>query len=161
MKALFGVLYIIGALKNGHRSTKDMWSSDGCNIDILKCAMSEKHFLFLLRCIRFDDIRGREERKKLDKMTHIRKVFDDFTMNCKKSYALSEYVTLDEKLQSFKGRCPFRQYMPNKPAKYGIKIFALCDSVNCYTSNLKVYVGTQPAGPYSVDNSAASITNVW
>jgi len=25
MKALFGVLYIIGALKNGHRSTKDMW----------------------------------------------------------------------------------------------------------------------------------------
>lgn len=57
MKALFGVLYIIGALKNGHRSTKDMWSSDGCNIDILKCAMSEKRFLFLLRCIRFDDIR--------------------------------------------------------------------------------------------------------
>lgn len=158
MKALFGVLYIIGALKNGHRSTKDMWSSDGCNIDILKCAMSEKRFLFLLRCIRFDDIRGREERKKLDKMTHIRKVFDDFTMNCKKSYALSEYVTLDEKLQSFRGRCPFRQYMPNKPAKYGIKIFALCDSVNCYTSNLEVYVGTQPAGPYSVDNSAASIT---
>ncbi|KAE9522330.1 hypothetical protein AGLY_017276 [Aphis glycines] len=158
MKALFGVLYIIGALKNGHRSTKDMWSSDGCNIDILKCAMSEKRFLFLLRCIRFDDIRGREERKKLDKMTHIRKVFDDFTMNCKKSYALSEYVTLDEKLQSFRGRCPFRQYMPNKPAKYGIKIFALCDSVNCYTSNLEVYVGTQPAGPYAVDNSAASIT---
>lgn len=158
MKALFGVLYIIGALKNGHRSTKDMWSSDGCNIDILKCAMSEKRFLFLLRCIRFDDIRGREERKKFDKMTHIRKVFDDFTMNCKKSYALSEYVTLDEKLQSFRGRCSFRQYMPNKLAKYGIKIFALCDSVNCYTSNLEVYVGTQPAGPYSVDNSAASIT---
>lgn len=48
--------------------------------------------------------------------------------------------------------------MPNKPAKYGIKIFALCDSVNYYTSNLEVYVGTQPPGPYSVDNSAASIT---
>ncbi|KAL4142760.1 hypothetical protein QTP88_005167 [Uroleucon formosanum] len=158
MKALFGVLYIIGALKNGHRSTKDMWSSDGCNIDILKCAMSEKRFLFLLRCIRFDDIRGREERKKLDKMTHIRKVFDDFTINCKKSYSLSEYVTLDEKLQSFRGRCSFRQYMPNKPAKYGIKIFALCDSVNYYTSNLEVYVGIQPAGPYTIDNSAASIT---
>lgn len=77
MKALFGVLYIIGALKNGHRSTKDMWSSDGCNIPILECALSEKRFLFLLRCIRFDDIRGRDERKKSDKMTHVRCSFCD------------------------------------------------------------------------------------
>lgn len=122
------------------------------------CAMSENRFLFLLRSIRFDDYRSREERKKIDKMTHIRKVFDDFVQNCKMNYKISEYATLDEKLQSFRGRCPFRQYMPNKPAKYGIKIFALVDSISYYTSNLEVYTGVQPDGPFRVDNSAISVT---
>lgn len=42
------------------------------------CAMSENRFLFLLRSMRFGDYRGRKERKKIDKMTHIRQVFDDF-----------------------------------------------------------------------------------
>ncbi|XP_025195652.1 piggyBac transposable element-derived protein 4-like [Melanaphis sacchari] len=146
------------ALKNGHRKTRDIWSNDGCGIDIVMCAMSENRFLFLLRSIRFDDYRSREERKKIDKMTHIRKVFDDFVQNCKMNYKISEYATLDEKLQSFRGRCPFRQYMPNKPAKYGIKIFALVDSISYYTSNLEVYTGVQPDGPFRVDNSAISVT---
>lgn len=148
----------IGALKNEHRNTRDIWSNDGCGIDIVMCAMSENRFLFLLRSIRFDDYRSREERKKIDKMTHIRKVFDDFVQNCKMNYKISEYATLDEKLQSFRGRCPFRQYMPNKPAKYGIKIFALVDSISYYTSNLEVYTGVQPDGPFRVDNSAISVT---
>ncbi|GBP30200.1 hypothetical protein EVAR_94508_1 [Eumeta japonica] len=32
-------------------------------------------------------------------------------------------ITLDEQLLAFRGRCAFRQYIPNKPAKYGIKVF--------------------------------------
>lgn len=91
-------------------------------------------------------------------MTHIRKVFDDFVENCKKNYSISEYATLDEKLQSFRGRCGFRQYMPNKPAKYGVKIFALVDSISYYILNLEVYTGVQPNGPFRVDNSAISVT---
>ncbi|KAL4144046.1 hypothetical protein QTP88_006280 [Uroleucon formosanum] len=158
IKSVFGILYTIGALKNGHRKTRDIWSNDGCGINIVMCAMSENRFLFLLRSIRFDDYRSREERKKIDKMTHIRKVFDDFVQNCKMNYTISEYATLDEKLQSFRGRCPFRQYMPNKAAKYVIKIFALVDSISYYTSNLEVYTGVQPDGPFRVDNSAISVT---
>lgn len=50
------------------------------------------------------------------------------------------------------------QYMPNEQTKYGIKIFALCDSVNYYTSTLKVYSKTQPSRSYSVDNFTMSIT---
>jgi len=92
--------------------------------------MSERRFLFLLETIRFDDIRGKNVRKQVDKITHIRKVFENFVGNCKNTLSASEYVTLDEKLQSFRGRCSFRQYMPNKPAKYDIKMWALVDSVN-------------------------------
>ena len=34
--------------------------------------------------------------------------------------------------------------MPNKPAKYGIKIFWLCDASLPYVSNARIYVGRQP-----------------
>ncbi|KAE9528810.1 hypothetical protein AGLY_012385 [Aphis glycines] len=72
IKALIGCLYIIGAIKGGHRSTLDLWKTDGLGAELLPCVMSEKRFQFLLRCIRFDDIRGRDERIKVDKITHIR-----------------------------------------------------------------------------------------
>ncbi|XP_037397808.1 uncharacterized protein LOC119264150 [Pygocentrus nattereri] len=35
----------------------------------------------------------------------------------------------------------FRQYIPSKPAKYGIKIWAACDAASSYVWNLQVYTG--------------------
>ena len=60
-------------------------------------------------------------------------------------------------LAAFRGRCGFRQYIPSKPDKYGIKFFALVDAKSFFTSNLEVYVGTQPDGPYKVSNSPGDV----
>lgn len=49
--------------------------------------------------------------------------------NFQKYYCPSEYVTIDEQLLASRGKCPFRQY---KPAKYGIKTFALLDPRTVY-----------------------------
>ncbi|VVC31520.1 PiggyBac transposable element-derived protein [Cinara cedri] len=106
-----------GAIKSGHRSTNDLWTLDGFGADILACVMSEKRA------------------KKIDNMTAIRKIFEDFVKNCNSCYKILEYAAIDEELQSFRGRCSFRVYMPNKPAKYGLKLFALVDSVNYYTND--------------------------
>ena len=46
---------------------------------------------------------------------------------CKKNYKPSAEVCIDKQLISFPGRCPFRQYLPSKPDKYGIKLFLLVD----------------------------------
>lgn len=35
----------------------------------------------------------------------------------------------------------FRVYMPNKPSKYGIKIWCMCDAATAYCANLQVYTG--------------------
>ena len=67
-----------------------------------------------------------------------------FIENCMTQFSLGAYSTIDEQLVPFRGRCPFLQYMPNKPAKYGIKIFWLCDASLTYASNARIYVGRQP-----------------
>ena len=60
-------------------------------------------------------------------------------------------------LVPFRGRCSFIQYIPSKPEKYGVKIFALCNAKTFFTGNLEVYCGKQPTGPYKVSNSPADI----
>jgi len=53
-----------------------------------------------------------------------------------------EYVTVDETLVSFRGRCSFKQYMPSKPAKYGLKFWCLCDALTGYCLRMRPYLGT-------------------
>lgn len=67
---------------------------------------------------------------------------------CQDCYTIGENATIDEMLEGFIGRCNFRQYIPNKPNKYGIKIQTLVDSKTFYTCNMEVYVGTQSDGQF-------------
>lgn len=157
LKALFGLLYLAGVLKSSRLSTEELWDRNSTGVERFWLTMSQQRFLFLLRCLRFDDLTTREARKQIDKLAPIRDIFDSFVQNCKSAYTIGENATIDEKLEAFRGRCGFKQYIPNKPNKYGIKIFALVDANMFYVSNLEVYVGQQPEGPFRVRNDTCSI----
>lgn len=62
-------------------------------------------------------------------------------------------------LIAFRGRCSFVQYIPNKPAKYGLKVFVLCDAKTFYVSNFEVYCGKQPEGLYHLSNTPTEIVH--
>ena len=44
-------------------------------------------------------------------------------------------------LRAFHGRVGFKQYMPNKPAKYGLKLFIICDAKTSYCWDAIFYTG--------------------
>lgn len=90
-------------------------------------------------------------------MDRLAAVRDIFVENCKESYSLSAYVTIEEKLGAFKGKCSFRQYIPSKPAKNGLNLFASVDSKSFYTGNLEIYAGKQPEGTYSISNAPKDV----
>jgi len=155
--ALLGLLYLIGTRKGHPANVGELWTADGTGIQILRPCMSYDRFLFLLRCIRFDDLQTRPGRRQTDKFAPIRTILDIFVKICQQCYNTSEFTPIDEMLHPFRGRCSFIQYMPNKPAKYGVKIFALCDAKTFYCSNLEIYCGKQPPGPYDVRNTPTDI----
>ena len=55
----------------------------------------------------------------------VRKLLDLLTGKFKSNYTPSEYVTIDEAMIPFKGRLGFKQYIKDKPTKWGIKVFTL------------------------------------
>uniref|UniRef100_A0A1B6C4G3 PiggyBac transposable element-derived protein domain-containing protein n=1 Tax=Clastoptera arizonana TaxID=38151 RepID=A0A1B6C4G3_9HEMI len=120
--------------------------------------MSLRRFHFLLQSIRFDNIIVRPARRALDKLAAFRNVFDLFNRNCVNNYVLSSFATIDEQLVAFCGRCPFRQFMKSKPAKYGIKIFTITDAKMFYVHNMEVYVGNQPGNsPFVKSNKPKDV----
>ncbi|XP_039288779.1 piggyBac transposable element-derived protein 4-like [Nilaparvata lugens] len=94
---------------------------------------------------------------KTDKLAAIREIYESLNNNYQKSYCLSEFVTIDEMLHPFRGHCGFVMYMPNKPAKYGIKMYAICDAKTYYVSSFEIYCGTQPKGPFCISNKATDV----
>lgn len=147
-----------GSLRSSRKNIREFWdNSKGNGLESCYLTMSEKRFRFLIRSLRFDDIRDRTTRTEFDKLASIRKVFELVINNYQKYFLVSEYVTIDEQVLAFSGRCSFRQYIPSKPAKYGLKVFALVDCKTGYTTNLEPHVGKQPDGPYRVSNAAEDI----
>ncbi|XP_066260986.1 piggyBac transposable element-derived protein 4-like [Euwallacea similis] len=140
LKAALGLLYLAGLFRSSRQNLEDLWVNDGTGVDIFRSTMPLKRFQILVACLRFDCAGTRNDRRRIDKLAPIRAIFERFINHCQECYIPSEYMTIDEKLEAFRGRCGFRQYIPNKPAKYGIKVFALVDARTFYIFNLEVYV---------------------
>ncbi|XP_023225627.1 piggyBac transposable element-derived protein 4-like isoform X2 [Centruroides sculpturatus] len=157
IKALIGILYVAGCKKLNRCNPDELWTADGTGLEIARTIMSDKRFKFLLHSLRFDDKNSRKERIKTDKLAAVRDMVDIFVNSCQQNYSMSEYCTIDEKLEGFRGRCGFRQHMPKKPNRHGIKIYILVDARMYYTYNLEIYCGKQPEGEYSVSNSPDQI----
>lgn len=140
--AVLGVLITMGALKAKREPLSFLWSKDALYTrPIFPAAISRDRMKHLLSFIRFDDMETRTERRKTDKLAACRQIFDIFVKNCNYNYNPGTHLTVDEQLLGFRGKCPFRIYMKSKPAKYGIKIWALVDVATTYVKNLQVYLG--------------------
>lgn len=157
IKAFLGLLIMSGVLRASHLNFKDLWATDGTGVEMFRLTMSYQRFLFLLRCLRFDDKTTRAERLQIDNLAAIREICDMLLAKFQEAYSPCENVTIDEQLIGFRGRFKGKVYMPSKPKKYGIKIQALVDSKTFYLLAFEVYSGKQPAGPYQVSNSPNDI----
>ena len=57
------------------------------------------------------------------------------------AYTPGKNISVDEGLVKFNGRLSFKQYMPMKPDKFGIKVWLLADADTYYVPRFQVYLG--------------------
>ena len=110
MRAFIGLLLFSAYRKDNHLSTREMFCPEKGSL-FYRASMSENRFVFLLTCMRFDDINTREERRETDKFAPVRTIWDMLIGSCEKYYTPGALLTIDEQLLGFRGKCPFRMYI--------------------------------------------------
>ena len=78
-----------------------------------------------------------------DKLWKVRGFLEYLTRRFQEVYEVDGHVTVDESMVKFKGRLGFRQYLPLKPIKWGIKVWVLAESCTGYCANFQVYTGRE------------------
>lgn len=68
-----------------------------------------------------------------DKYAKTQWLIDEIRNKSVENWNLGKFVTVDKMMVMYKGKyCSIRQYLPNKPVKWGVKIWCLADSVSKY-----------------------------
>ena len=99
----------------------------------------EQIFRFLYLCDNAQQIPfGQPGHGKLFK---VRQFLDIISQAFDREYNMHQQCSVDEAMIPFKGRLAFKQYMKDKPTKWGIKVFVLADATNGYIKPFQVYTG--------------------
>ncbi|KRX37671.1 PiggyBac transposable element-derived protein 4 [Trichinella murrelli] len=143
--AYIGLLILTGVYKSHGEATKSLWNTENGR-PVFPSVMPVNNFKRISRTIQFDDREKRSHRRKNNPFAAIRDVWDDWVARLPMMCNSGAYVTVDERLIPSKSRRSFRQYIPKKPAKYGIKVWTLCDAKTSYAWNMQIYTGKRASG---------------
>ncbi|CAJ1061405.1 piggyBac transposable element-derived protein 3-like%2C partial [Xyrichtys novacula] len=120
LRAYIGLLLLAAVYRSRGEASASLWDAESGR-SIFRATMPLKVFHAYSRLLRFDDSESRPSRRAADRLAAIREVWDTWSERLPSLYNPGPEITVDEQLVPFRGRCPFRQYIPSKPAKYGIK----------------------------------------
>ena len=78
-----------------------------------------------------------------DRLRKIRYLYDHLKMASRQLMIPYQVLSVDERMIRSKGRFIFKQYLPKKPTKWGVKMFALCDVKTSYLLDFNIYTGQE------------------
>lgn len=86
-----------------------------------------------------------------DKLCNVESFIDYFKSRCLELYQPRQQLAIDERMVKSRHRSGIRQYIKDKPTKWGIKLWVLADSSNGYTIDFNVYIGRAAGRGVSVN----------
>lgn len=139
MYSFFALCMLMAAVKKGR--IKDYWSTDHLiATPIFGEVMPRDRFLAIMKALHFND---NENQPAGDRLFKIQPVVHH--MNRKFRSCINPYQNLciDESLMPWKGRLVFKQYLPKKRHRFGVKIFVICDCTTGIVLGFIIYIGSE------------------
>ena len=146
LKMFFGLTFLTGYIKKPNLEM--YWSVDRMEATpYFNEVMPRNRFQLIFRFLHYNNNASQDG---TDKMHKVRPVLDHIVGKFKELYQPFENICIDEGMLQWRGRLSFRVYNPQKPTKYGIKSYILCDSKTGYCFNMRPYVGVSSTLPDTV-----------
>ncbi|CAC5395839.1 unnamed protein product [Mytilus coruscus] len=143
MSRFIGMIIAMGLVQQ--QDLHDYWSKDELlETPFFRKIMPRNKFLLMLSFLHLNNnhINIPRGQPGHDPIAKIRPVYDHLRSNFQELYYPGENIAIDEGMVAWRGNLSFRVYMPDKPNKFGVKLFMLCDSSNGYCSRLEIYYAT-------------------
>ena len=144
MKAWISLYLNMGLVTKPNLSS--YWSTDPVlSSPFFPSVMSRTRFLQILQYLHFADNTLAPPRDSADynKLYKIQPFLDLVIARFQEVYTPERQLAIDETLIKFKGKVHFRQFIPIKPGRFGIKAFTLAESTSGYVLNSKIYTGKE------------------
>jgi hypothetical protein len=118
--------------------------------------MTRDAFTFMRRYLHFCDNRDRKPKGApgYDPLFKVKFALHAVQQGLISAWIAGQHVTIDESMVKYMGRAvTFKQYMPAKPIKHGLKVFCLCCAYTGVMLSFKIYLGKED----DTDGSAMSV----
>lgn len=144
MEAFIGMIILMGIVKLPRFEM--YWSQDKLiHQESIANIMSQTRFLQIWRYFHLADNavaipRGTDG---FDKIYRVRNFLNIILINIRDEYRLGMNIAIDETMVPHKGKLAFKQYIKNKPTKWGIKLWVLSEATTGYVYRFQVYLGKE------------------
>ena len=151
----FGIIIEMGLVQMPQLN--HYWSSSQLyGLEIIRKTMSWKRFELLLKFWHFSN--NNKENANQDRLIKLRPLSDLLKGRFSSLYMPGSVISIDETMIPWCGRLVFRQYIPGKAHKYGIKMYKLA-TINGYTWTYLLYTDKQES-TVGVGHAQAVVTKL-
>ena len=136
LKKFLGLVFLMGLVKKP--LIEDYWSTDPIfATPAVNNVMPRDRFELLLKFWHFCD---NSQAVDGDRLYKLKFICDKLLAAFQDVYYPSKQLSIDEAMVLWRGRLVFRQYIPGKKHKYGVKLYLLCEPSG-YVWNAMIYCG--------------------
>ncbi|CAK1592496.1 unnamed protein product [Parnassius mnemosyne] len=140
LNKFLGILIYSSIVKNPNFR---LYWSDQYGYEPIKSTMTQKHFEKICSVLHFNDNTTHlpQDHPNHDRLHKIRPVIDELNTRYA-TVPLEQRLSLDEQMCATKMGHYMKQYLPNKPHKWGFKLFLIC-SIYGFVHKFEVYSGSE------------------
>ena len=134
------MVLLMGIVKK--ETIREYWSTDiMIETPFFLKLLSSNRFNSIMHSLHFCDNLFCNTVANTDSLAKIRLVFDHLREKFSSLFRPFQKVCIDESLVLWRGKLRFRQYIPSKRHRFGLKLFLMCDCKTGFITDMILYTG--------------------